>query len=353
MGVSDESGIMISDERDFMPRYTEYATVAIGSVPKPVGRRKMDREIQKELRRLGFVVPSEQFRGFSLYRNGISIFVSPVMEAVTAALIRTNDYQSPRIYLKGEISVPSLELAVGEELEFISVNPVADERKFHPIFKSRIGHLFCIDSQDHNPDDPAVYVIDIGSGKIPKKAENLSVFLKKAFSKVEADWLLKNSKYHEKFDDISLFCAYRQRPDAENGDLFLNKAHIQSIRGIALFDKVKVVWLNDNQLTDIDEIRELRSLERIFLQGNCIDDISPLQFCTELETLILDANPIQDLSPLAGLKKLQTLSFNGTGVVDLSPLRDLPKLRIIERNDTRIDDIPGRVSKKCQAPGDP
>ncbi len=169
----------------------------------------MNRNIQQELQRLGFMVPSEQFKGFHLVRNGLSMYLSPVVQAVTAALIRANGYRPPRLYLEAVRGVPTLELTVNEDLEVAVGNPAVDERTYCPLFRSPNGLLFCIDSQDPNPDDPAVYRIRNGGSRFRKVAKTLSEFLKRAYSEEEANWLLRNSRQGHEFADIRLYCQVR------------------------------------------------------------------------------------------------------------------------------------------------
>jgi internalin A len=81
-----------------------------------------------------------------------------------------------------------------------------------------------------------------------------------------------------------------------------------------------VLYLYENQISDIIPLGNLASLTVLELYGNQISDISPLQNLTSLTELTLSRNQISDLSPLSNLTNLTYLNLKDNQISDISPL---------------------------------
>ena len=84
-------------------------------------------------------------------------------------------------------------------------------------------------------------------------------------------------------------------------------------------ERVKVLSLTYNHLTDINVLAGLTKLETLSLEFNQLTDVGALAGLKQLTYLALDRNQLIDISPLAGLRQLQGLD-----------LRDNPKLTKVE-----------------------
>ena len=96
---------------------------------------------------------------------------------------------------------------------------------------------------------------------------------------------------------------------------------------------------DNNQITDISPLRNMRALRSVDLQMNGIRDISPLAGATALASVYLDDNLITDLSPLVG-RNLDALGVSDNLITDLSPLRDMTAMRVLRfSNNEGVRDI--------------
>ena len=97
--------------------------------------------------------------------------------------------------------------------------------------------------------------------------------------------------------------------------------------------------LTRSQISDLQPLANLITLERLRLSGTPASDIIPLAKLTALEWLDLDETQVSDLSPLADLIALELLDLLGTQVSDLDPLAGLTALSWLNLMGTPISDI--------------
>ena len=107
-------------------------------------------------------------------------------------------------------------------------------------------------------------------------------------------------------------------------------ANIRDLTGLEYAPNLKVLLLNDNNLSDMSLPGAFTHLTVLSLNGNNISDVSPLGVLTGLETLLLDDNNLSDVTPLAGLRQLKTLSLNNNNISNVVPLEVLPRLKILQ-----------------------
>ena len=73
----------------------------------------------------------------------------------------------------------------------------------------------------------------------------------------------------------------------------------------------KMLWLSDNQFTDISALAGMTMLKELDLFNNQISDITPLQDLRNLQELNLGNNKeISDITPLTELTKLTKSKLN-------------------------------------------
>jgi hypothetical protein len=89
---------------------------------------------------------------------------------------------------------------------------------------------------------------------------------------------------------------------------------IESLDGISHCRYARVVDLTNNNLTDLEELGDLRQVERLYLANNHLGMIDPLSNLTVLQVLDLSYNDVDDLSPLFELSHLNYLNVMGNRV---------------------------------------
>ena len=95
-------------------------------------------------------------------------------------------------------------------------------------------------------------------------------------------------------------------------------------------------------IEDISVLTKMPNLERLSIAGENITDISPLFSLEKLHELVINDNPISSLEGIENLRSLNRIELRGTLVSDLTPLYQLPSLQGIWVGNCRnITDISG------------
>ncbi|MCH7493256.1 leucine-rich repeat domain-containing protein, partial [bacterium] len=117
-------------------------------------------------------------------------------------------------------------------------------------------------------------------------------------------------------------------------------AQDSDLTSLAKLTNLRVLSLQDTQVSDLNPLTKLMSLEELWLNGSKqVSDLTPLAKLTSIELLALDDTRVNDLTPLAKLTSLQELRLNSTPVDDLTPLVKLTNLSVLYLNDTPIHDL--------------
>ena len=92
-------------------------------------------------------------------------------------------------------------------------------------------------------------------------------------------------------------------------------------------EKVKILVLNNNQLTEVPKVLEkLTKLKELWLEGNQLTDVKGLEKLTQLEKLYLNNNQLTDVMGLEKLTKLKGLSLNDNQLTNVRGLEKLTQL---------------------------
>ncbi|MEG4145013.1 leucine-rich repeat domain-containing protein [Microcoleus sp. Pol12B5] len=121
--------------------------------------------------------------------------------------------------------------------------------------------------------------------------------------------------------------------------LYLDNNQITDISVLGSLTNLTTLFLNDNQITDISSLGSLTNLTTLFLNDNQITDISSLGSLTNLTILSLDNNQITDISFLGSLTNLTALFLSTIEITDISSLGSLINLTRLELCDNQITDI--------------
>ena len=93
--------------------------------------------------------------------------------------------------------------------------------------------------------------------------------------------------------------------------LGLNDAQLQQLTALYALDRLS---LQNNQISDITALSELKGLDELDLSGNRIRTVQPLTELDSLRSLNLDRNPLTDCTELRSLRFLASLSIVDTGM---------------------------------------
>ena len=110
------------------------------------------------------------------------------------------------------------------------------------------------------------------------------------------------------------------------------------LRYLAALPNLELVYLENNEITDIAFLAQLPELKSLSLAGTEVTDVSVLANLTELHSLNLSGTDIEDISSLKGLTNLETLSLGGK-VSDLTALENMKNLQHLGIYDAEISDI--------------
>ncbi len=113
----------------------------------------------------------------------------------------------------------------------------------------------------------------------------------------------------------------------------------EELKKIAQLTNLTMLWLYDNQISDITPLAQLTNLAELQLTYNQICDITPLAKLTNLTKLQLDDNQIGDITPLTKLTNLTKLNLRSNQISDITPLAQLTNLTKLNLGSNQISDI--------------
>ena len=106
-------------------------------------------------------------------------------------------------------------------------------------------------------------------------------------------------------------------------------------------EKVTVLELYQNQLTDVKGLEKLTQLEGLYLSINQLADVKGLENLTQLEKLGLHGNQLTDVKGLEKLTQLTKLSLKRNELTDVKGLEKLAKLTTIDLRLNQLTDVKG------------
>lgn len=101
------------------------------------------------------------------------------------------------------------------------------------------------------------------------------------------------------------------------------------------------LYLNDNGLESIADLAGKNlPLEVLYLQNNELTDLSPIADYTSVLDLKLYNNQISNIANLDGMTNLTEIDLSDNTIVDFSNLRSIPNLSYVDLSDNQISFIP-------------
>jgi len=92
------------------------------------------------------------------------------------------------------------------------------------------------------------------------------------------------------------------------------------------FDKINWLVLEHCQLTNVDDLKNLKQLTKLSLGYNKLTDVKGLETLTQLTSLYLDENSLNDVKGLEKLTQLTRLSLWHNELTDVKGLEKLTQL---------------------------
>lgn len=134
---------------------------------------------------------------------------------------------------------------------------------------------------------------------------------------------------------------------------FMVTRGMKSLKGIEYATNLEKLKVNENEISDISPLKDLKNLKYLELQRNRITDVSSLANLKNLEflklynNLIENVEPLKDLTNLTGLdlhnnvkvKKEGQNEINYDGITDISSLKNLTKLTFFDVSANRIENV--------------
>ncbi len=104
---------------------------------------------------------------------------------------------------------------------------------------------------------------------------------------------------------------------------------------------LEVLKLNDNDLTSIEGLRDRDiNLSVLYLHNNQLTDITPISAYTNIIELSLYNNNIVNIDNLSGMTGLTSIDLSDNNIIDFSDLRLIPNLESINLSGNNISVIP-------------
>lgn len=117
--------------------------------------------------------------------------------------------------------------------------------------------------------------------------------------------------------------------------------YICSVEGLQYATNMTELLIENNLLTNMDQLTNLKNLNTLFLNNNLITAVPDLSNMNNLTSLLLNGNEIKDISPISSGKNLRFIKINENRVSDLSSLSTLENLRELRamNQDIEIKDV--------------
>ncbi|AYE33869.1 leucine-rich repeat domain-containing protein [Clostridium septicum] len=184
------------------------------------------------------------------------------------------------------------------------------------------------------------YIFNRNGVNIPDP--NLKKALNKALGQREDDEISKYklSKIQELYiarSEISNLEGIQYCKDLRILDLQNN--NITDISLLSNLTELRDLYINLNPVEDITPLKSLKRLRDLFVNATNIKDISSLSNLTNLKYLLMDSNKITNFESIKNLENLQVLYIGGTNIKDISVVNNLKNLEVLSINNTEVSDL--------------
>lgn len=141
----------------------------------------------------------------------------------------------------------------------------------------------------------------------------------------------------KKIDAISNLIGIENLHDLEA--LFLDDNQILEIDTVLNLENLKILSLKNNKIHEIKNLEGLPNLIKLNLEGNEITDILGLETLPNLEVLHLGNNKITEINHLDSLQSLKSLHLDRNQITEIKNLENLKQLTKLNLSDNQIKEL--------------
>lgn len=124
--------------------------------------------------------------------------------------------------------------------------------------------------------------------------------------------------------------------------VYLQGNGIYGIAGVGVYQKLKELYLANNQVKDLEPAYKLTNLEVLSIEYNPIQKIDGIEQLRKLRYLNLNGCGIRTgFASLASLTKLTDLNVAGNNISNIKPIAAVKSLRYLNLTDNKIKDLSG------------
>ena len=121
--------------------------------------------------------------------------------------------------------------------------------------------------------------------------------------------------------------------------LDLSNNQISKIENLKELESLQLLYLENNQISKIENLKELESLQLLYLENNQISKIENLKELESLQRLDLSNNQISKIENLKELQSLRTLYLYNNQISKIENLKELQSLRTLYLYNNQISKI--------------
>lgn len=114
---------------------------------------------------------------------------------------------------------------------------------------------------------------------------------------------------------------------------------IESIAALENFTKLQYLDVARNAIKDIASVAKMENMRSLYLSQNQIESIAAVAGLKKVWTLYVAGNPITDFGPVSQLKWLSSFDAKGCNISDLSFLKPLTELSYVMLAENKISDL--------------
>lgn len=101
---------------------------------------------------------------------------------------------------------------------------------------------------------------------------------------------------------------------------------IKNLKGLEACVSLRSIWLDNNEITDLSPLKDLKLIQQLMLKNNQIKDIKPIAGLVMIQHLDLEKNQISDISPIAKFDNMKSLYLGDNQIKDLSVVAQFKKI---------------------------
>mmetsp|Transcript_26909 Transcript_26909/g.52994 ORF Transcript_26909/g.52994 Transcript_26909/m.52994 type:complete len:406 (+) Transcript_26909:189-1406(+) len=122
-----------------------------------------------------------------------------------------------------------------------------------------------------------------------------------------------------------------------NDNLHLSFGGYRRLGGLEQFSHLRGLWLENNNLSAIENIDHLVNLRCLYLGNNVITKISGLENLSRLNVLSIHHNLLESIEGLSGCTSLETLEVANNNINDISLLSECPTLVTVDVKVNKVE----------------